>query len=143
MARGRYLNAMALADQVLTMWFFFRLGIPSDELDTFRRLAAIGSFGKRIDLFAKLGDGPDYRDVATRLREANTLRNQLAHGQVFPAPDPDSSFPEIGEDWEIEVSKWTGLARIPVTAADIDAKMRDLVDAVNKLQDLALQLPQP
>lgn len=142
MARGRYLNAMALADQVLTMWFFCRLGVHSEELDTFRRLVESGSLQSRIDLFAKLGDGPDHRDVAKRLREANDFRNQLAHGQVFPASSAHTSFPEVGEKWVIEVSKRTGIVRVPVTAADIDARRRNLVDAVNKVHALTIQLPQ-
>ena len=133
---------MALADQVLTMWFFSRLGVHSEELDTFRRLVETGSLQSRIDLFAKLGDGPDHRDVARQLREANGCRNTLAHGQVFTASAPDTSFSQVGEDWEIEVSKRTGLVRVPVTAVDIEARRRDLVDAVNKLLALTIQLPQ-
>jgi hypothetical protein len=141
MERGFYLNAMALADLMLTNWFVHRLGVPFEEMDTFARLVQTGSLGARIELFAQLDDSPQHKQVAEGLREANTFRNELAHGQVFPAADPNSSFPEIGEQWELEVLKRTGRKRVSVTAAEIRRKRKELVEVVNELLRLAIDLP--
>ncbi len=43
MKRGEYLNAMALADRLLTVWFSCRLGVAAEEQETFIRLVEIGN----------------------------------------------------------------------------------------------------
>ncbi len=73
-------------------------------------------------------------------KAANSYRNIPAHGGVFHAQDPNSSFPKLGE-WEIEHSKRTGLVTTAVSASDIEAREQELVDALNKLVRLIVDLP--
>ena len=109
MQRGSYLNAMALADRTLTIWFSQRLGVPQEALETFYRLVETGSLGDRIELFGRLHNGSqEHRDVYAALKAANSYRNMLAHGGVFHSSEPDSSFAQLGE-WEIQHWKRTGL----------------------------------
>ncbi len=140
--RGSYLDLMVLADRLLSTWFLHRLGVANEETEAFFRLVETGTgLQSRIDLFQTLGDSATHKEVATRLRQANEFRNWLAHSQLFPAPDPNSSFPEIGDNWHLERSTRKGQRTRQVTATEIDSKKRELLDAVNRLKDLVVALP--
>lgn len=138
--RGYYLDRMASVDQMLSLWFLHRLRVPADLEAPFYRLIETGSLGSRIALFADLADSPEHMTLADRLREANELRNQLAHGQLLPAPDPNSSLPLVDE-WVVALSKRKGRVEVALTAAEVEVKRRELTDLLNGLLHLTRNLP--
>ena len=140
LARGRYLEVMALADKALTEWFLYRLGVRDEAMELFRRLVETGQLGARIELFRDFRDAPEHKEIGKQLEEQNTFRNRLAHGMLFPAADPDTSFPEIGKDWEIEVSKRTGVKKCAVTAAEIEALRGQVLELANRLRRLTVEV---
>jgi hypothetical protein len=142
MQRGAYLNGMALADELLTVWFFQRLGVSAEQRETFFRLVDTGTLGSRIELFQQLDDSPRHKKVAKGLEGANKYRNVLAHGNVVYAADPNSSMVRLGE-WEVEQWRRKGLETKSISAAEIEAERRKLTDVLNELKDLILALPRP
>ncbi len=140
MKRGEYLNAMALADSLLTVWFSCRLGVAAEEQKTFLRFVEIGSLTSRIELFKKLDDTAEHRDVARGLTESNNFRNMLAHGQVLHGEHPNSSMANLDE-LVIQQSKRKGIETKSVSAAEIEAKKQDLVVVMNRLRRLIWALP--
>ena len=142
LARGRYLEVMALADKALTEWFLYRLGVRDEAMELFRRLVGTGQLGARIQLFRDFAETPEHKELGQQLEEQNAFRNRLAHGMLFPAADTTTSFPEIGKDWEIEVSNRTGVKKFPVTAAEIEARRAEVLDLANRLLRLTVGLVQ-
>ena len=96
--------------------------------------------GNRIELFRSLDESPEHRAVAVALKRANDFRNQLGHGQIFGAPDPDSSFP-LADEWIIALARQKGCKELPLTAAEIETQRRNLTDALNGLARLLRALP--
>ncbi len=140
MQRGAYLNAMAVADLTLTLWFSFRFGVAAEEEENFFRLVETGSLTSRIELFGQLDKSPEHKEVARGLKKAAEFRNVLAHGQVLHGEYPDSSMANLDE-WVILQSKRTGVVTTSVSAAEIEAKRRDLVVVINSLLQLIRALP--
>ncbi len=138
--RGEYLNAMALADYTLSLWFFYRLGVAAEERETFLRLVDTGTLGSRIELFKQLDNTPEHKDVARGLKEANGFRNVLAHGQVLHGEHPNSSMADLDE-LVIQLSRRKGIETKSVSPAEIEVKRQDLVVVINSLLQLIRALP--
>jgi hypothetical protein len=129
---------MGLVDIALTNWFLVRFGVSPEAVELFLRFVQTGTFGARINVFTD--DNPEHKELGKQLSAHNEFRNALAHGMVFPAADPDSSFPEIGKDWDLQVFKRKGNKRVRVTAAEIEAKRTEVVELASHLLRLTKNL---